>query len=79
MAEPPPPLTHRIPARNRRQAIDWSLVLASQGIEHGIEHLEETGWALTIAESVQHRGIRFERCEIAIAASGIEGVASERR
>ena len=28
--------------------MDWSLVLASQGIEHVIEQSEETGWALTV-------------------------------
>ena len=36
-----------IPARSRRQAMDWSLVLLSQGIECIIEHLEE-GWALMV-------------------------------
>jgi len=29
--------------------MDWSLVLASQGIEHSIEHSEETGWSLVVA------------------------------
>lgn len=29
--------------------MDWSLVLASQGIEHIIDHDEETGWALSVA------------------------------
>lgn len=43
-----PPVAH-IPARTRRQAMDWSLVLASQGIEHGIEHTEEMGWSLVVA------------------------------
>ncbi len=41
---PPAPLTTRIPARSRGQAMDWSLVLASQGIEHVIEGPDETGW-----------------------------------
>ena len=41
----------RIPARTRHQAMDWSLVLASQGIEHVIEQTEKAGWALTVAES----------------------------
>jgi membrane associated rhomboid family serine protease len=40
-----------IPARNRRQAMDWSLVLASQGIEHRIAHDEVNGWALAVAEA----------------------------
>jgi rhomboid protease GluP len=39
----------RIPARSRPQAMDWSLVLASQGIEHAVDHLEEAGWGLLIA------------------------------
>jgi membrane associated rhomboid family serine protease len=39
-----------IPARNRRQAMDWSLVLASQGIEHSIEHDEVNGWTLAVSE-----------------------------
>jgi membrane associated rhomboid family serine protease len=38
-----------IPARNRRQAMDWSLVLASQGIEHRIDQDETTGWTLAVA------------------------------
>ena len=37
-----------IPARSRRQAMDWSLVLLSQGIECMIDHLEE-GWVLFVA------------------------------
>lgn len=36
-----------IPARSRRQAMDWSLVLLSQGIECVIEQIE-TAWRLTI-------------------------------
>jgi rhomboid protease GluP len=45
---PRPPLA-RISARSRQQAMDWSLVLASQGIEPVIEHTEEAGWALVVA------------------------------
>src|ERR1043166_5703107 len=40
----------RIPAHTRRQAMDWSLVLASQGIEHVIEQGEKAAWALVVAE-----------------------------
>jgi len=29
--------------------MDWSLVLASQGIEHRIDHDETTGWTLSVA------------------------------
>ena len=39
----------RIPARSHPQAMDWSLVLASQGIEPVIEHAAETGWALVVS------------------------------
>lgn len=44
-----PPLDVLIPARTRRQAMDWSLVLASQGIEHIIEETEDTGWTLLVS------------------------------
>lgn len=37
----------RISARSRRQAMDWSLVLLSQGIESIIER-NETGWELSL-------------------------------
>ena len=40
----------RIPARNKRQAMDWSLVLASQGIEHAIKDGGGNDWALAVAE-----------------------------
>jgi membrane associated rhomboid family serine protease len=49
MQEPPPSPASHISARTRREAMDWSLVLASQGIEHSIEQLEETDWALAVA------------------------------
>lgn len=46
-------LTVQIPARSRRQAMDWGLVLASQGLEPVIEQVpEDHGWALAI--SAQH-------------------------
>ncbi len=38
-----------ISARNRRQAMDWSLVLASQGIAHALHHADDTGWGLAVA------------------------------
>ncbi len=31
--------------------MDWSLVLASQGIEHVLDHAEDVGWSLRVAES----------------------------
>lgn len=42
------PAGERIPARTKRQAMDWSLALASQGIHPLIEHSEQTGWALIV-------------------------------
>lgn len=47
-AEPPTePEKMRIPARSRRQAMDWSLVLVSQGIEAIIEK-NDTAWELLV-------------------------------
>jgi rhomboid protease GluP len=48
--QPTPPAGREIPAANRRQAMDWSLVLASQGIEHLIDHDESKGWTLLVSE-----------------------------
>src|SRR4051812_28783672 len=42
-------MTARIPARSRRQAMDWSLVLISQGIETTVDFAEESGWGLILA------------------------------
>ena len=49
-ADPPSELA-RIPARNERLALDWSLVLASQGISAVIDHHSEAGWGLLIPTS----------------------------
>jgi rhomboid protease GluP len=46
--QPPDPGLSLIPARTERQAMDWSLVLASQGIEPVIERLDDGGWALIV-------------------------------
>ncbi len=43
-----PPFPARIPACSMGQAMDWSLVLVSQGIESAIEQDEE-GWGLLVA------------------------------
>jgi membrane associated rhomboid family serine protease len=49
-AEPHPnPNIARIPARTRRQAMDWSLALASQGVEPVIEQAEDGRWTLVVA------------------------------
>jgi membrane associated rhomboid family serine protease len=43
-----------IPARSRRQAMDWSLALASQGIEVVIDHQPEgLGWVLLVSPDQQ--------------------------
>jgi membrane associated rhomboid family serine protease len=43
-------VTMRIPARSRRQALDWSLVLASQGIECTVAAPEPPeGWSLIVS------------------------------
>jgi rhomboid protease GluP len=47
------PLEAQIPARNRRQAMDWSLVLSSQGIEHVVKRDDATGWMLAVS-AVDH-------------------------
>jgi rhomboid protease GluP len=66
MPEPLPSSVSRIPARTRRQAMDWSLVLTSQGIEHTIEQQQETGWALAVSPADHERAldhIRLYRLE----------------
>jgi membrane associated rhomboid family serine protease len=57
MQEPPPSPARHIPARTRREAMDWSLVLASQGIEHVIKQSEETGWAVAVAAQDYERSL----------------------
>ena len=60
------PFTERISARSQRQALDWSLVLASQGIEHVLDHNPAAGWALLVSaqEAAAARGaIRQSRWE----------------
>ena len=47
--QPPNDPVARIPARTRRQAMDWSLALTSQGIEPVIEQTEAGGWTLVVA------------------------------
>ena len=43
-------MTARIPTRSQRQAMDWSLVLVSQGIETTIDQAEDGGgWGLLVA------------------------------
>src|SRR4051794_12798011 len=49
----------KISARTRRQAMDWGLVLMSQGIESTIERPEEdSGWWLLVSESEYERAVQ---------------------
>lgn len=54
-------MTARIPTRSRRQAMDWSLVLVSQGIETTIEPPEESGWGLSVAAQDYDRALEILR------------------
>src|SRR5690349_426565 len=51
----------RIPARTRRQAMDWALVLVSQGIEPVIEQTEAGGWALVVAPEEHEKSVAVIR------------------
>jgi rhomboid protease GluP len=54
--------TARIPVHSRRQAMDWSLVLASQDIEVTIDYSEEgAGWGLLVATADVEGAIRALR------------------
>jgi membrane associated rhomboid family serine protease len=51
-----------IPARSKQQALDWSLVLVSQGIESTIERVEEEqGWRLVVEREDCQRALRALR------------------
>lgn len=41
--------------------MEWSLVLASQGIEHSVEHTAETGWSLAVAPQDRARSLAVLR------------------
>jgi rhomboid protease GluP len=50
MQPDPEPTAMRVPVRSKRQALDWSLVLISQGIETTIDHAGDyIGWGLLVA------------------------------
>src|ERR1043166_1770732 len=56
------PATARIPARSHRQAMDWSLVLVSQGIEALIENpAEGAGWGLVVGAQDYARALEAIR------------------
>ena len=50
-------LTARIEAHSRLEAMDWSLVLISQGIESTIEHAEGEGWGLRVSAQEYTAGL----------------------
>jgi len=58
----------RIPTRSERRAMDWSLVLASQGIQAVIENDPEAGWLLLVPVE------EYERAKAAIAQYRRENV-----
>jgi rhomboid protease GluP len=45
----------RIATESKRQAMDWSLVLVSQGIESVIDYNETSGWGLLVSEDELNR------------------------
>lgn len=52
----------RIPARSRQQAMDWSLVLLSEGIESTIDHVVEADdWGLLVEGSHSQQAFRVLR------------------
>lgn len=56
------PATARIPVRSQRQAMDWSLVLVSQGIEAAIDRGDEgVGWGLVVARQDFARALKTLR------------------
>src|SRR5258708_2564711 len=56
------PATVRVPARSRRQAMDWSLVLLSQGIEHTVERSEPAAsWELQVAAQDNEKALEAIR------------------
>jgi rhomboid protease GluP len=50
-----------IPLRSKRQAMDYSLVLVSQGIESTIDHSPETGWGLMVPAREHDRSLALIR------------------
>jgi rhomboid protease GluP len=50
-------MTARIATRSKRQAMEWSLVLVSQGIESTVDRTVETGWGLIVATPDYERAL----------------------
>lgn len=51
----------RIPTRSQHQAMDWSLALASQGIEPIIDRAEDGGWGLVVSRNDYGASLRTLR------------------
>jgi membrane associated rhomboid family serine protease len=58
---PPTPPLASIPARTRQQAMDWSLVLVSQGIEPVIEQTDAGRWQLVVAPEEYEKSVALIR------------------
>src|SRR3954470_8834535 len=54
-------MTARISTRSKRQAMDWSLVLVSQGIECIIDHTEDADWGLLVSNEDHQRALEIIR------------------
>ena len=50
-----------IHARSKQQALDWSLVLISQGIESMVDRPDDGGWVLLIAEADSAQAVEILR------------------
>jgi rhomboid protease GluP len=57
-SQPPPA---RISARTRQQAMDWALVLVSQGIESTVDQIEAGGWVLMVAPKEYEKSVALIR------------------
>lgn len=57
----PDPVTASIPARSRRQAMDWSLALISQGIEPVIEQADDRRWRLVVSAADHEAAVSIIR------------------
>lgn len=51
----------RIPARTRQQAMDWALVLVSQGIEPTVNQSETGGWMLLVSPEELEKSVALIR------------------
>jgi membrane associated rhomboid family serine protease len=57
----PEPGLVRIAVRNRQQAMEWSLVLVSQGLETGIDFGQERGWGVMVSTEAEAQALSILR------------------